>query len=423
MNWIFGTGLSFLTLKIDTIGFGLLTLPYIYLLGKEIGGPHVGLLAFFLVGVGYWPNLISRIGLRFPLYPLFAAPTLYYLIRGLRTRNRNDFILSGIFLGLGLHGYTPFRVVPILAIAAIVLFILHEQSKGARRDAVLWLVIVGIISLYIFLPLLRYAQENPDIFFARTLSRVSTTEQPLAAPWYQVFASNVWNALRMFNWNDGNVWVNSIPNRPALDIVTGALFLIGVVLVLTRYLQKRHWLDLFLLVSMPLFQLSSTLSLAFPGENPELNRTGGSYIPAFILAALALDGLITAIGSDQKRKILAWVMTAILLFCSAAQSYDLVFNQFDQEFRQNAWNSSEMGNVIKEFGLTYGETDTVWIVPFPYWVDTRLPGVWAGIPNRDFAMFPDHLADTVSVPGTKLFMVKANLQDPTTNDQKSLEYS
>ena len=421
MNWIFGTGLSFLTLKIDTIGFGLLTLPYMYLLGKEIGGPRVGLLAFFLTGVGYWPNLISRIGLRFPLYPLFAAPTLYYLIRGLRTRNRNDFILSGIFLGLGLHGYTPFRVMPVVVMAAVVLFILHAQSKGARRDALLWFVIVGMVSLYIFLPLLRYMQENPDLFFMRTISRIGTTEQPLPGPWYQVFASNVWNALRMFNWNDGNVWVNSIRNRPALDIVTGALFLIGVVLIFARYLQKRHWLDLFLLVSIPLFQLSSTLSLAFPDENPELNRTGGALIPAFILCALALDGLITAIGSDKKRKILAWIVTAILLFWSAAQSFNLVFNIFDQQFRLSAWNSSEMGEVIKEFGLVYGETNSVWIVPFPYWVDTRLPGVWAGIPNRDFALFPDHLADSLAVSGPKLFMAKANLQDLSSNDQKSLD--
>ena len=80
----------------------------------------------------------------------------------------------------------------------------------------------------------------------------------------------------MFNWDDGNVWVNSIPNWPALDIVTGALFLIGVILVLTRYIQKRHWLDLFLILSIPIFELPSSLSLAFPGENPELNRTGGA---------------------------------------------------------------------------------------------------------------------------------------------------
>ncbi|HMB25456.1 MAG TPA: hypothetical protein VKP08_21585, partial [Anaerolineales bacterium] len=90
----FGTGLSYLSLKLGTAILGLLTLPYIYLLGKEIGGVRVGFIALLLAGIGYWPNVISRVGLRFPLYPLFTAPTLFYLLRGLRTRNRNDFILS-----------------------------------------------------------------------------------------------------------------------------------------------------------------------------------------------------------------------------------------------------------------------------------------------------------------------------------------
>ena len=123
MSWIFGTGLSFLSLKIGTVLIGLFTLPYMYLLGREVASRRVGLLAFVLTGIGYWPNVISRIGLRFPLYPMFVAPLLFYLIRGLRTRNRNDFILSGIFLGLGLHGYSPFRIVPLLVVAAFVLYV------------------------------------------------------------------------------------------------------------------------------------------------------------------------------------------------------------------------------------------------------------------------------------------------------------
>ena len=100
---LFKTGLTFLSLKIGTILAGLVTLFYIYLLGKEIGNNRVGLLALAFAGIAYWPNVISRFGLRFPLYPLFYAPALYYLIWGLRTRNRNGFILSGLFLGLGLH--------------------------------------------------------------------------------------------------------------------------------------------------------------------------------------------------------------------------------------------------------------------------------------------------------------------------------
>jgi hypothetical protein len=109
------------------------------------------------------------------------------------------------------------------------------------------------------------------------------------------------------------------------------------------------------------------------------------------------------------------------LFASAVQNFGLVFNVFDSDYRLGSWNSSEMGAIIKQFGLINGETDTVWIVPYPFWVDTRLPGVWAGIPNRDFAMFPDNLPDTLKLTGPKLFIVKANVQDPNSNDQKSLD--
>ncbi|MGE5642770.1 MAG: hypothetical protein ACM3Y8_07150, partial [Byssovorax cruenta] len=69
VSWVFGTGLSFLSLKLGTAILGFLTLPFVYLIGKEIGGPRVGLFAFVMTGIGYWPNVISRVGLRFPLYP------------------------------------------------------------------------------------------------------------------------------------------------------------------------------------------------------------------------------------------------------------------------------------------------------------------------------------------------------------------
>jgi hypothetical protein len=65
-----------------------------------------------------------------------------------------------------------------------------------------------------------------------------------------------------------------------------------------------------------------------------------------------------------------------------------------------------MGEVIKQFGQVYGTTNSVWIVAFPYWVDTRLPGVWAGIPNRDFAIWPKDIGTTLDVKGAKLFMIK-----------------
>ena len=418
---VFGTGLSFLSLKLGTAILGFLTLPFIYLLGKEIGGRRVGLFAFLMTGIAYWPNVISRVGLRFPLYPLFVAPTLYFLVRGLRTRNRNDFLLSGLFLGIGLHGYSPFRIVPFVVVAAFVLFWLHGQSKGARKDAFIWLALLGFTALYVFIPLLRYWVDNPIEFGFRAASRLSGIESPITQPVWQIFFSNVWNALRMFNLDDGEIWVHSVPHRPALDIVSAALFVFGVILALVRYIRTRHWLDLFLLVSIPLLLLPSILSIAYPGENPALNRAGGAYIPAFLLGALALDGLVTAIGFERRRAIVSWGLIGIFLLISVRQNYDLVFRQYYESFRGGSWNTSDMGRVIQEFEQTFGTTENVWIVPFPHWVDTRLPAVWAGIPNRDLAMWPENLPDTVELTGPKLFMVKANVDDPNGNDQQSLD--
>jgi hypothetical protein len=407
--WLFGTGLSFLSLKIGTVICGLLTLPFVYKLGQEFGGKRVGLLALLFAGIAYWPNVISRVGLRFPLYPLFVAPTLYYLIRGLRTRSRNDFIISGLFLGFGLHGYSPSRIVPFVVVIAVGLYLMHAQSRGNRKQAIVWLALLAAVSVVVFIPLARYWFDNPGVFSYRAFSRLGSVEQPLPAPAWQVFLSNTWNALRMFNWDDGEIWVHSVTHRPALDVVSGALFIIGIVLVLIRYIRQRQWQDLFLLLAVPLLQLPSILSLAYPGENPALNRAAGAMVPAFLLVAMGMEGLFAKIETRMHRRagvVLTWGLALGLVLVSSLQNYNLVFDQYAMQFKGGAWNSSQMGAVIKQFGTTYGTTDTVWIVPYPYWVDTRLPGVWAGIPNRDFALWPEQLEQSLPFPGPKLFILK-----------------
>jgi hypothetical protein len=313
--------------------------------------------------------------------------------------------------------------VPLVVLAAYILFWLHERSKTVRQDALIWLGLLVFTSLFVFLPLLRYWIDNPSEFGFRAATRLSGIENPITQPVWQIFIANVWNALRMFNFDDGEIWVHSVPGRPALGVVSAALFVIGLVLVAVRYIRRRHWLDLFLILSIPLLLLPSILSIAYPAENPALNRAGGAYIPAFLLAAMALDGLVTAIGFAGRRAFVAWGVAGLLLLVSARQNYNLVFHEYYQSFRSGSWNSSDMGQVIREYEQTFGtqSADNIWIVPYPHWVDTRLPAVWAGIPNRDLAMWPENLPDTVELAGPKLFMVRANVEDPSGNDQETLD--
>jgi 4-amino-4-deoxy-L-arabinose transferase-like glycosyltransferase len=408
------TGYSFLSLKIGTILLGLLTLPYVYLLGKELGNRRVGLFAVLFAGIGYWPNVISRIGLRFPLYPLFVAPTLYYLIRGLRTSNRNDFLLAGLALGIGLHGYTPIRFLPIVVLVAVGLYLLHPQARGKRLQVISGLMVLVLISLIVFLPLLRFALENPTIFNFRAFSRLGTTERALPGPALLIFLKNLWNASVMFFWSDGNVWVHSVTNSPALDVISAALFFLGSVLLFVRYIRRRTWQDFFLLLSVPLLMMPSILSLAFPDENPALNRAAGALIPVFIIVAIALDGLMSTIEVHLPARSganYAWGMAIFLVFISAMLNYDLVFNQYARSFQLSAWNTSEMGQVIRDFGTLYGGTNNAYVVPYPYWVDTRLVGMIAGDTTRDFAIQPDQIATTLNSPQPKLFLL--NPQDET----------
>jgi len=396
---VFNTGLSFLSLKLGTTLAGFFTLPYIYLLGKEYGNKRVGLFALFLAGVAYWPNVISRVALRFTLYPFFAAPAMYYFIRGFQRRQRNDFIYAGIALGLGLHGYSTFRIVPLIIVAAGILYFLHHASREGLRRAVTAILIVALISLIVFLPLFRFAIDHYDLFSYRMRTRMTGVERALPGPGWLIFLSNTWKALVMFQWDNGEVWVHSIPQRPAL----------GVVIVIVRYLRHRKWLDLFMLLLVPLFMLTSILSLAFPNENPSLNRTGAAIIPVFIIAGTALESLFANLRDYIQGKWGARVsgsLVLILMLAVASQNATLVFDEYYQQFRKKSWNTSELGAVIDSFNDTLGKEDHAWVVPYVHWVDTRLVGIRAGRPHKDYALWREEIPSTREIQGPKLFLFK-----------------
>jgi hypothetical protein len=404
------TGLTFLSLKLGTALLGLLTLPFIYLTGKEVANRNVGLAALLLAGIAYWPNVISRIGLRFPLYPFFAVPAIYFLIRGLRKQDRNLIILSGLAVGFGVHGYSPARFIPVVILFAFFLYLLHPVSKGKRKETLLTLAILGGIAFAVFIPLFRYAIEDPAGFSIRAFSRISGSESPLPGPALQIFLSNTWKAMIMFFYDNGEIWVHSIPHRPALDYVTSAFFFLGLIVVIFRYIKKRSWVDLFLVLSIPLLMMPSILSLAFPAENPSLNRTGAAILPIFVIAAI---GIVSALESMWKRmgskfgRTLVILMGVILLVWTAVLNFRLVFKTFDDQFMAGAWNTSEIGKVIRGFSESVGSEDNAYVVPFPYWVDTRLVGINAGFPSKDYALWPDNFNDTLSVKESKLFILKA----------------
>ena len=405
-----GVGISFMTLKLGTVLMGLLMLPYMYLLGKELFNKRVGFYALLFIGIAYWPNVIARIGLRYILYAAFTAPTMYHLLRGLRHQNRNDFVLAGIFLGLGLHGYSSFRFVPIVVIITVVFFCLHHlKQKKMINNALFGLLIIALISLVIFLPLLRYWVNNPSIFSYRMATRLGTAERDYPGNPIVIFLQNYLDASLMFFSDGGHIWVHSVNRRPALDFVSAGFYFVGVLYALLFYIKHRSWEKMSILISIPMLLMPSILSLAFPGENPSLNRPSAAMVPVFLLAGVGMDAILNSLKKAFHTKggnVFVVFLAVLLLFISASANYGLVFDKYARQFRLGAWNTSDIGRVIDNYANSIGDYESAYVIPYPHWVDTRLVGVNAGQPRKDYALPRGMIQQVTEIPGQKLFIFR-----------------
>jgi len=407
----FGMEMNFTMLKLSMALAFLVSLVYVYKLGKELGNRWTGLFAMLLTGMAAWPNILARSGMRLVLTPVFVAPVLFYLLRGLRRSQRNDLVLAGIFLGLGLMGYSAFRIMPVVVLLIFLIFLV-AQRRALKANGVLGgLGVLILFSLVGVLPLLRYAMQYPDAFLYRMATRMTGVEQAINGSAFTVFLDNMVKAFAMPFWRDGNTWITSVINRPALDLVSAAFYLLGIGLLLYGWIRQRRWQYLAILVSIPVLMLPSILALAFPNENPSLSRAGGAFIPIVMVAAVAFESLLTSLWQRVRRnsgRVFIGLLAGVLLLISGVQNYDLVFRQYNQQYQNAAWNTSQMGAIARNYIDSIGHPDTVWVVAVPHWVDTRLVAFNAGYIGRDYQIWAQDLQYTQDEPRSKLFFVKAD---------------
>ncbi len=313
-----GLGLSHLALKVGTATIGLLTVPLTFLVARRGLGlsRRAALLAMALLALSKWHVEIARVGLRFPYAPFGVALTLLFFFRALRLGARRDWLLAGLAFGVALYGYTPIRIVPLLLALGGALYLLLEQARGhsglAWRDALTNVLLLPATTLLVFVPLLRYSVENPEMFWYRSTSRAV---DGVAGNLVGVFWGNVRNAALMFHVRGDEVWVNTLPFDPVLDRVTGALFLLGLGIALWVVLRRWRALELTLLLALPILLLPSILALGWPSENPSVVRAGGALPIVMILAALPLDAFLASLGRLRGRAALPGAAPALRASC------------------------------------------------------------------------------------------------------------
>jgi len=141
---LFGQSLLVLRLPFALAGVGAVLL--IYLIGRKLFEPKVGLSAALLLSVSVNHNWVSRIGLQESLVIFFSLLTFYLFLKNLAA---NQHWQWGISLGLAmLTKYTAFIVLPIFLIYSFF------TNKIQLKKKSFWLGLV--LAILIFSPVLIY---------------------------------------------------------------------------------------------------------------------------------------------------------------------------------------------------------------------------------------------------------------------------
>lgn len=406
---VFGTGMSFLTLKLVSALEGLLLIPVLVLLGREVVDRETGFYAAALVAVSWWHVSLSRLALRIVLTPLLFVPVLVTLIRGVRTGSRRAWVWAGFWMGVGVYGYQALRITPFVAVAAFAVAIagpvarwlvalLREDPQAGLRGKIAAntamrqganLALAGLVALAIFVPMLRVWHDYPRDLWARVVNRTTESEQTIEDQPLDVFAQNYRDALGMFNVRGDVAWISAVPLAPALDRVAGALFVLGLIAWGCRMYFRRDPAGAFLLVAGLIMLLPSALAIAFPIENPSVTRASGTLPIVFLIAASPLALLRqrwSAVVGRAGGTALAAALIAVLLAGSAALSARTYFQQYDASYRGAALNPGQVAAEVREVVGPGVPLNGVWLVGWMHWHDYRAIGIEAGDIGFDNAL-------------------------------------
>jgi hypothetical protein len=280
------TGLNFMAIKLTSALVGIATLPALYLLGREIGGRELGLVAAVLLAVNKWHILLSRLGYRVVLAPLFVMLILYFLARALRRGHLLDYGWSGVMLGLGMYTYKSF---PFAVPGAVSCTLLYALRRGRRPLA--GTAIMLLLALLVFIPSGVYAANSWEAYVYREdLQRRFLAEHYANSELTPVqgYAINLRKVALMNNFIADPIEIYNPTHERFFGPVSAALLILGLGYVLTRAVDGRNAL----LLIFPFWLIQPVvISMFAPHEWANTLRAATTIGPAILLAAMSLPVL------------------------------------------------------------------------------------------------------------------------------------
>lgn len=329
-------GASIWAIKIVAAIIGISTVFGLYLLTKELFNKNAALLSSFFLAVSFWHVNFSRIGFRAILVPFVLVFGFYFLFKGFRTKNFLNFLISGVFFGLGFYTYISYRLIILLfPLILICWWYLRKDKKLLTGTAVFLLA-----AFFVALPLGIYFLYHPQDFISRATG-VSIFSQPNIIV---AFGKSLVIHLGMFNIFGDSNWRHNFSGAPMLPWSVGILFLAGIIFSIKELIlsirKKEHSR-----LMLHIFLLSWFFAMLLPGiltyeGIPHSLRVIGVIPVVYIFAGLGGWKVYQFLSQNTKKK-------ELLIFASFFFLFAVSIAGFNQYFVKWAKNPNTQGAFTK----------------------------------------------------------------------------
>lgn len=204
---LYGGDLS--TLRVISVIFGSLTVPFLYLFGKSMYDRKTGLLAALFLCFSAYHGLFSRVIMLEAFALFFVTAFLYFFWQSQQSEGRNGIkysIISGVMLGLAVAA----KYLPIFLVPSIFIYIFWTRKFDLRALLDKRLILMSIFAFLTFLPMLliwystgadpiyEYSYVIPNSRSA-VLSRGIDTDPTL------LFITAAQQITEIFSWDAGRL--------------------------------------------------------------------------------------------------------------------------------------------------------------------------------------------------------------------------
>lgn len=318
-------GDAFHALRLSSAVMGLAGIVATFLLGRRLLGDVPGLIAAFMMGVGFWHVHNSRTGFPFIQSSFAVALVLYLVLRARQDRSLLAMAVAGLCMGTALQGYFPLRSL-LLLVPMLLTGSWFATGERLRRVVTEGVVLAGGAALAIG-PLVRsvslatLTHRSSSILIFREAVLQWLEQQYKTVGLARVLWANVREGAGMFvDWADV-----CILNRSPAGLLDGVTLGAAALAALMALMQGRGRLVFLVLWVGVVFVGGVALT-----DAPRASYRLAPAMPAlYLLAGYGLNAALFATPRRPWLRLAVWPAVVVALAAwLTLTNYRLFFVQY-----------------------------------------------------------------------------------------------